>query len=332
MGLWGALKKAVNSDLSVPLNEKIMNRRALFTSNGTFIVPKEVTMLKILACASGDDGADGSYASTSPYGCLSGGAGGEIFDGFISVTPGESISVTVGAGNTVFGSKFTLLKGGGCAAGVANLYAGAGAGLVTANGGGAGIGGGGGGGGYTAHTGGQAGKNGGAPIQVHPLIGWGGGGGGGGAGVSTSGAYNGGAGGIGGGGYAQKGGAGGASANNGTTPSVPGSAGTSGYTGLGAGAGGAAGAGEETPNSSGRYATGGSGGGGAVGNGGDGGSAYILNSTIASAGGGGGGGGAGSWGAGGGAGGGVNNGTATYDATMKGKGGKGGQGIVLIEW
>ena len=101
-------------------NQKI----AVFTSNGTFTVPPGVTRVFVTAIAAGNPGSPGGSgmngSSSKPYCSGDGGNGGDggsagqmVIDCPISVTSGQSISVTVGTGNTVFGSYLTLVKGAG---------------------------------------------------------------------------------------------------------------------------------------------------------------------------------------------------------------------------
>ncbi|HEX7162146.1 MAG TPA: hypothetical protein VF223_13035 [Trebonia sp.] len=73
---------------------------AVFTSSGTFTVPENVTHVRYVLQAPGG-GAGGGGGD--PGGAASGGSGGggggagEYLDGWVAVTPGESVSVTVGA-------------------------------------------------------------------------------------------------------------------------------------------------------------------------------------------------------------------------------------------
>jgi hypothetical protein len=93
----------------------------LFTSSGTFTVPPRITSIKVTVVGGGGGGGGGSLDIT-------GGAGG--FGGFsagsLTVTPGESYTVTVGAGGagsnsgngsagsaSSFGTAFTTTGGGG---------------------------------------------------------------------------------------------------------------------------------------------------------------------------------------------------------------------------
>ncbi len=126
MGLWGFGKKALNSTIGSdmqPLDEMLMNRvnggTQTFTANGTFIVPTGVTKIWVTACA----GGQGAGASAGSNGSTSGDGGDWIIKQPYNVTPGQSISITVGqggaagiepanGGNTVIGSLVTLVGGG----------------------------------------------------------------------------------------------------------------------------------------------------------------------------------------------------------------------------
>lgn len=113
---WVEIKKSVNSDLDIPLNELIKNGvigdYKLFKSSGSFIVPAGVK--KILVSAIGGGGAGGgggsvfsediSVSSGYYFMCSAtgggGGAGEYVIDEPFVVTPGETIDITVGIANT----------------------------------------------------------------------------------------------------------------------------------------------------------------------------------------------------------------------------------------
>lgn len=105
----------------------------LFTANGTFVVPKGVSILVVTAVGGGGGGGGGAYAGSGG----SAGVAGKTYECTVFVVSGESISVQVGAG------------GGGGGAGVDDTASGGSAGGSTAGAGGGGkiYGGGGGGGG-----------------------------------------------------------------------------------------------------------------------------------------------------------------------------------------
>lgn len=107
------------------IRQSLDGRCQVFTANGSFTVPPGITRLFITATAAGNAGSPGSPGSngtdssggTGGAGGKGGSAGQRVINFPITVTPGEVIPVTVGAGNTVFGSYLTLIKGGGQAGG-----------------------------------------------------------------------------------------------------------------------------------------------------------------------------------------------------------------------
>lgn len=68
---------------------------AFYTQNGTFTVPNFVTAIKISACAAGVGRYAGEY----------------LIDRIFNVTPGQTIELTIGSGNTVIGELTTLIAG-----------------------------------------------------------------------------------------------------------------------------------------------------------------------------------------------------------------------------
>jgi len=70
-----------------------------FTSNGTFTIPTGVTSVKVTVVGGG--GAGGSVSGSNAYAAGGGGAGGAAVKFLTSLTPGNTLAVTVGtAGNT----------------------------------------------------------------------------------------------------------------------------------------------------------------------------------------------------------------------------------------
>jgi hypothetical protein len=199
----------------------------VFTSSGTFTVPAGVTSICAVAVGRGKDGAAGDGMDTSGRG----GDGGTLsYSNAISVTPGESLTVTIATstsastGETTLKRSSTVLlaaRAGGQTSGQANVgtsFAGGTApdpfgGYGTGGGGAGGYSGAGGdggsiGGGGSAGSGGSGGGGGSAPSAVS--------GGGGGVGLLGAGS-NGtaGSGGLGGGGGAGSGGSSGADGGDG---------------------------------------------------------------------------------------------------------------------
>jgi hypothetical protein len=73
-----------------------------FLSSGTWTAPSGVTSVNyILAAGGGGGGAGVNATSNADYNfCTGGGAGGEVLRGRLSVTPGTSYPITVGAGGS----------------------------------------------------------------------------------------------------------------------------------------------------------------------------------------------------------------------------------------
>lgn len=70
-----------------------MSQLSVFTSSGTFVVPNGVTQIRVRAVGGGGGGAGASSTLAG-----SGGGGGGYAEAILSVAPGTSIWVTVGAG------------------------------------------------------------------------------------------------------------------------------------------------------------------------------------------------------------------------------------------
>lgn len=159
-----------------------------FTASGTFVVPAGVTTVYVSGCAGGGGGGGGAGSSSpaNPGGGGGGGAGRSTIKEPISVTQGQSIAVSIGAGGN--GGAGSTANGSNGAAGGATSFGT----LLTLAGGGAGGGGSGstgsggaggspggqwGGDAQIAGTGGNGGNGGNGPFGT--------GGGGGRAGISS---------------------------------------------------------------------------------------------------------------------------------------------------
>ena len=101
MGIWAAVKYALNSTLGtsnfLSLDKMIQaHGTQTFTSDGTFTVPASVHKIFVTACGGG---AGGSGAGGYGQGTGAGGNGGAcIIREPFSVTPGQTIGITIGIG------------------------------------------------------------------------------------------------------------------------------------------------------------------------------------------------------------------------------------------
>lgn len=82
-----------------------------FTSNGTFVVPAGTYRIWVTACGGGGGGA-GADTDATCYGGGGGGGAACIIRRPFSVTPGESISITIGSGGAKGASASTAKAGG----------------------------------------------------------------------------------------------------------------------------------------------------------------------------------------------------------------------------
>ena len=245
-GIWNL--QAVYGTIYVPPGQQ------LFTSSQSFVVPGGVTQISAAAIGGGGGGSggDGGRGETN-----NGGGGGGLAYGTFAVTPGETLTITVGAGGT-------SASGGSGGAGGATSIA-RGATVLLSGGGGAG--------GVERSTGTAAGGTSTGTQRTGGGIGGAGGTGGGGGG---------GTGGGGAGGYSAAGGAGGAITAAGAASTGGGGGGGGGRSGTTAGnAGSGGGTGLLGAGSNGTAGTSNGGGGG----GGSGGTAGATNASSPSGGG-----------------------------------------------
>lgn len=110
---------------------------AIFLSSGTFVVPEGVYKIKARVIGGGGGGGGGGNTNASGRG----GGGGGYVEGSFSVTPGQSIPVTVGAGGAGGGASGTNGASGGssslgalASAGGGEFGGGTGSGIATAGG------------------------------------------------------------------------------------------------------------------------------------------------------------------------------------------------------
>jgi hypothetical protein len=101
----------------------IGNRKSVFTANGTFTVPSAVTTIWVSGWGGGGGGGGGNALSTSAQGGGGGGAyPGEIaIKNPIAVTPGEVLTITVGAGGAGGAGTSSLANAGNGTAGGSSI-------------------------------------------------------------------------------------------------------------------------------------------------------------------------------------------------------------------
>jgi hypothetical protein len=101
----------------------------VFTSTGTFVTPSNCSSVEVLVVGGGGGGGAGNAQSTGAGRAAGGGGGGTVRKSYLTVTPGTSYTVTIGAGgaggtasgagavggDTSFGALITALGGGGAA-------------------------------------------------------------------------------------------------------------------------------------------------------------------------------------------------------------------------
>lgn len=75
----------------------------VFTSNGTFIVPQDISTVRVLVVGGGGGGG-GIYNAGEPSGRGGGGGGGVVYNASYAVTPGASINVLIGGGGPPSGA------------------------------------------------------------------------------------------------------------------------------------------------------------------------------------------------------------------------------------
>ncbi len=86
---------------------------ALYTANGSFVVPDTVNWIQVLLVSGGGGGGGGGYNGSVGGGGGGGGGGGQVLQ-TLPVTPGETLTITVGAaGSAGIGSSVTTGGAGG---------------------------------------------------------------------------------------------------------------------------------------------------------------------------------------------------------------------------
>lgn len=109
------------------------NLTSVFASSGSFVIPAGVYKLRVWVLGGGGSGA----AAASSYGGATGGGGGGFALKTLNVTPGNTLTVTIGAGGN--GVSITTNTGGNGNSGGASSVSGSGFTTITANGGAGGV-------------------------------------------------------------------------------------------------------------------------------------------------------------------------------------------------
>lgn len=126
----GLVDKVGGSQYYDSLLKILRNNSAKYTASGSFVVPAGVTTIYISGCGGGGGGGYSSATSSNiSGGGAGGGAGRSIIREPYTVTPGTTISITVGnaggdtsnGGNTVIGALVTLAGGSAGSPGVAGV-------------------------------------------------------------------------------------------------------------------------------------------------------------------------------------------------------------------
>ena len=101
-GYLGSLMQSSSINDSAFINEPVELQSQIFTSSTTWIVPSTVDFVIVEGCGGGGGGGGGypGSSTTSIGGGGSGGAGAPICMGFLAVTPGQTLTVSIGTGGT----------------------------------------------------------------------------------------------------------------------------------------------------------------------------------------------------------------------------------------
>lgn len=96
---------------NVSTSAYVGNRGQIFTNNGTFTIPTNVTAIKITVIGGGG-GSGGVWGPSGPAMSGGGGGGGAAIKYLTGLTPGNTLSVTVGGGGAAGGPGSPGTNGG----------------------------------------------------------------------------------------------------------------------------------------------------------------------------------------------------------------------------
>ena len=116
---WAEIKKAVNDNLTVPLNRQYqIPRMVVYVDNATFVAPRSTWYL-ITAVGAGGTGGAGDTEPGVPEANGGGGGGGAISASKLYFEKGMSVPITIDSNGTTFGSFMSAGAGGTGGTGVA---------------------------------------------------------------------------------------------------------------------------------------------------------------------------------------------------------------------
>jgi len=87
--------KIPDSELGIIKLNSNLRTATVFTASGSYVVPDNVSYIRVIACGGGGGGGGGQNGPIAGGG---GGAGAPIFEGIVDVTPGDTLTITIGAG------------------------------------------------------------------------------------------------------------------------------------------------------------------------------------------------------------------------------------------
>ena len=109
---WAEIKKAVNDNLTVPLNRQCqIPRMVVYINNATFVAPRS-TWYSITAVGAGGPGGAGLTQKGVPQNKGGGGGGGAVSASKLYFEKGMSVRITIDSNGTAFGSFMSAGAGG----------------------------------------------------------------------------------------------------------------------------------------------------------------------------------------------------------------------------
>ena len=134
---------ATQNNAAVQLGQLFIgNRKSVFTANGTFTVPSAVTTIWVSGCGGGGGGGGGNVLFSTTQGAGGGGGypGSIAIKNSIAVTPGEVLTITVGAAGVGGARTSSVVNAGNGTAGGSSIVSSGTTNLITLGGGSGGSG------------------------------------------------------------------------------------------------------------------------------------------------------------------------------------------------